>query len=123
MMVKEFKEFISQGNALDLAIGVIIGVAFGAIVNSVVADLLMPIIGIILGGIDFSALSVNFGGAVLAYGKLIQAVFNFLIIAFVLFLLVKTINRFKTKKEDIPAPPTKDQELLTEIRDLLKSKN
>lgn len=121
-MVKEFREFISQGNALDLAIGVIIGLAFGAIVNSVVADLLMPIIGIILGGIDFSGLSVTFGGAVLAYGKLIQAIINFLLIAFVLFFLLKAINRFRTKKEEVPAPPTKEEELLIEIRDLLKLK-
>jgi len=122
-MIKEFKEFISQGNALDLAIGVIIGVAFGAIVNSVVADLLMPVIGIVLGGINFSGLTATVGGAVLTYGKLIQAIINFLLIAFVLFFLLKTINRFRTKKEDIPIPLTKEQELLTEIRDVLKSKN
>lgn len=121
-MLKEFKEFISKGNAVDLAIGVIIGAAFGAIVNSVVADLFMPLIGIILGGIDFSSLSINIGKAVLPYGKLIQAIINFLIIGFVLFLLVKSINKFN-KKEEAPAdtPPTKDQELLEEIRDLLKS--
>lgn len=119
-MLKEFKEFISKGNAIDLAIGVIIGVAFGAIINSIVADLLMPIIGIIIGGINFNGLSVTVGGAVLPYGKLIQAIINFLIIAVVLFLIVKSINQFKTKKEDGPAPLTKDQELLTEIRDLLK---
>ncbi len=120
-MLKEFKEFISRGNAIDLAIGVIIGVAFGAIVNSIVADFLMPLIGIIIGGIDFSGLTVKVGGAVLPYGKLIQSIINFIIIAFVLFLLVKLINKFKSKKEEAPPPPTKDQELLTEIRDLLKS--
>lgn len=122
-MLKEFKEFISKGNAIDLAIGVIIGAAFGAIVNSVVADLFMPLIGIILGGIDFSSLSINIGKAVLPYGKLIQATVNFLIIGFVLFLLVKSINRFNKKEEAAPEdpPPTKDQELLEEIRDLLKS--
>ncbi len=122
-MIKEFKEFISRGNAIDLAIGVIIGAAFGGIINSIVADLLMPLIGIIIGGINFSALSVTVGGAVLPYGKLIQAIINFLIIAFVLFLLVKSINKFKSKEEEAPAPPTKDQELLTEIRDILKSGN
>jgi len=121
-MIKEFRDFISQGNALDLAIGVIIGVAFGAIVNSIVSDLLMPVIGIIVGAINFTELKTTIGGAVLPYGKLIQAIINFLLIAFVLFLLLKTINRFRTKKEDVPAPPTKEQELLIEIRDLLKLK-
>jgi large conductance mechanosensitive channel len=120
-MLKEFKEFISKGNAIDLAIGVIIGLAFGAIVNSIVADFLMPLIGIIIGGIDFSGLTVKVGGAVLPYGKLIQSIINFIIIAFVLFLLVKLITKFKSSKVEAPAPPTKDQELLTEIRDLLKS--
>lgn len=122
-MLKEFKEFIAQGNALDLAIGVIIGGAFGAIVNSVVGDLLMPLIGIILGGIDFTGLSVKMGSTVFPYGKLIQAILNFVIIAFVLFLIVKAINKFRTKEEPPPAPaaPTKDQELLSEIRDILKT--
>lgn len=121
-MIKEFKEFISRGNALDLAIGVIIGLAFGAIINSIVADLIMPLIGIIMGGIDFSGLTATIGSAVLAYGKLIQAIVNFLIIAFVLFLLVKFINSFKTKTEEIP-PLTKEETLLTEIRDILKAKS
>lgn len=120
-MLKEFKDFISKGNVLDLAIGVIIGLAFGAIVNSVVADLLMPLIGIILGGVDFSGLSVVIGSATLPYGKLIQAIINFLIISFVLFLIVKALNKFKSKKEDVPVPLTKEEELLTEIRDLLKA--
>lgn len=120
-MLKEFKEFISKGNAMDLAVGVIIGGAFGAIVTSIVNDLLMPFIGIILGGINFSELSATVGNAVFPYGKLIQAIINFVIIAFVLFLLVKSINKFKKKEEEIPAGPTLDQELLTEIRDLLKS--
>ncbi|MBV6477405.1 MAG: Large-conductance mechanosensitive channel [Ignavibacteria bacterium] len=120
-MIKEFKEFISKGNAIDLAVGVIIGGAFGAIVNSIVGDLLMPLIGIILGGINFSGLTVTIGGAVLPYGKFIQAVINFLIIAFVLFLIVKSINKFRSVKVDEIPPPTKDQELLGEIRDLLKS--
>ena len=120
-MLKEFKEFISKGNVIDLAIGVIIGVAFGGIVNSIVADFLMPLIGIVIGGIDFSGLTVKVGGAVLPYGKLIQSIINFIIIAFVLFMLVKLIHNFKAKKVEEPAPPTKDQELLTEIRDLLKT--
>ncbi|HMS63816.1 MAG TPA: large-conductance mechanosensitive channel protein MscL [Ignavibacteria bacterium] len=120
-MIKEFKEFISKGNAIDLAIGVIIGAAFGAIVASVVADLFMPLIGIIVGGIDFSGLSVTVGGAVLPYGKLIQAIINFLIIALVLFFVVKAINNFRTKEDEAPAAPSRDQELLEEIRDLLKA--
>ena len=81
----------------------------------------MPVIGIILGGIDFTGLSVTIGGAVLPYGKFIQAVINFIIIAFVLFLIVKSINKLRSAKEEAPAPPTMDQELLTEIRDILKS--
>ncbi|MBS1517026.1 MAG: large-conductance mechanosensitive channel protein MscL [Bacteroidetes bacterium] len=120
-MIKEFKEFISKGNALDLAIGVIIGGAFGAIVGSVVADLLMPVIGIIIGGINFSGLSVTIGSAVITYGKFIQAVINFLIIAFVLFLIVKGINSIRKKEEAAPAEPPKEEILLTEIRDLLKA--
>lgn len=120
-MLKEFKEFISKGNALDLAIGVIIGAAFGAIVNSVVSDLLMPLIGIILGTVDFSALSVTIGSAVFPYGKLIQAIINFLIITFILFLIVKSINKFKKAAPEIPAGPSKEEELLTDIRDILKS--
>lgn len=122
-MLKEFKEFISKGNALDLAIGVIIGGAFGAIVTSIVSDILMPLIGIILGGIDFSGLSVTIGSAVILYGKFIQAGINFLIIAFVLFMIIKAINNLRTEKTEEPAPPepTKEELLLTEIRDLLKS--
>ena len=120
-MLKEFKEFISKGNAVDLAIGVIIGGAFGAIVNSIVNDLIMPLIGIILGGIDFSGLAVTIGESVIAYGKLIQAIINFLIIAIVLFLIVKAINKMRTKKEEAPAAPPADIQLLTEIRDLLKT--
>ncbi|MEP7146939.1 MAG: large conductance mechanosensitive channel protein MscL [bacterium] len=121
-MFQEFKEFISRGNAIDLAIGVIIGLAFGAIVNSIVGDLLMPLIGIIIGGIDFSGLSLKVGGAVLLYGNLIQAVINFLIIAFVLFLIVKSINKFRTKADVIPALTVQEQ-LLIEIRDLLRSQS
>ncbi|HMQ68137.1 MAG TPA: large-conductance mechanosensitive channel protein MscL [Ignavibacteria bacterium] len=122
-MLKEFKEFISKGNALDLAIGVIIGGAFGAIVTSIVSDILMPIIGVIMGGIDFTGLSVTIGSAEILYGKFIQAAINFLIIAFVLFMIIRTINKFRTKKEEEPAPeePSKEEVLLTEIRDLLKS--
>ena len=120
-MLKEFKEFISRGNAIDLAVGVIIGAAFTGIINSIVGDLFMPVIGIVMGGIDFSGLTFNLGDTALPYGKLIQAIINFLIIGFVLFLFVKAINQFKAKEEAAPPAPTKDQELLTDIRDLLKS--
>ncbi len=113
-MLKEFKEFISKGNAIDLAVGVIMGAAFSGIINSIVADLFMPLIGIIIGGVNFAGLSIKIGGAELPYGKLIQAVINFLIIGFVLFLLVKAINKFNKTEEAVEeaAPPTKDQELL-----------
>lgn len=120
-MIKEFREFLSQGSALDLAIGVIIGAAFGAIVSSLVNDLITPLLGIILGGMDFSGLVLNFGKANFAYGKFIQAVINFVLIGFVLFMIIKAMNKFREKKEDVPVPPTPDQELLREIRDLLKS--
>lgn len=119
-MIKEFREFISQGNAIDLAIGVIIGGAFGAIVASLVADLIMPLIGIILGGINFSGLTATVGNAVFSYGKLIQALINFVIIGFVLFMIVRTINKFRKKEEPAPAGPAPEEVLLTEIRDLLK---
>ncbi|EGP07097.1 large conductance mechanosensitive channel protein MscL [Afipia clevelandensis] len=137
-MLEEFKKFALKGNVVDLAVGVIIGAAFGAIVNSMVADIIMPIIGAITGGLDFSnyfvALSKNVTatnladakkqGAVLAYGSFLTLTLNFLIIAFVLFLVIRVMNRLKAKEEAAPAPdkPTKDQELLTEIRDLLKAK-
>ncbi len=117
-MIKEFKEFISRGSVLDLAIAVILGAAFTAIVTSFVDDLLMPLIGIFLGGVDFSSLSITVGGAVLAYGKFIMAIIYFLIVAFVLFLIIRRVNKNKAEEE---AAPT-EIELLTEIRDALKKK-
>ncbi|MDD7511295.1 MAG: large-conductance mechanosensitive channel protein MscL [Peptostreptococcaceae bacterium] len=122
-LMGEFKEFISKGNVIDLAVGVIIGGAFTAIVTSLVNDILMPIIGLILGGMDFSTLSFGIGGAQVMYGAFIQAVINFLIIAFVIFMIVKGINSMKRKEEEAPAEPeapAADIQLLTEIRDLLK---
>jgi large conductance mechanosensitive channel len=136
-MLKEFKEFALRGNMVDLAIGVIIGGAFGGLVNSIVADLLMPVIGLITGGIDFTNLYVQLSGApvvsdldaarkagaTIAYGNFITLAINFLIIAFVLFLVVKVMNRLKTASEPaVEAPPEvpADVALLTEIRDLLK---
>ena len=116
MMLKEFKEFISRGNVLDMAVGVIIGGAFSKIVTSVVNDLLMPIIGMILGGLDFTSLSLKIGDAVIGYGAFIQNVVDFLIVAACIFILLKIINKIthkENKKED-------DIVLLEEIRDLLK---
>jgi len=123
-MLKEFKEFALRGNVIDLAIGVVIGAAFNAIVSSLVADVFMPIIGILTGGLDFSSLAYTFGKANIAYGKFIQSIFIFIITAFALFLFVKGINKLKRKEEAKPAPVADtppDVKLLTEIRDLLKS--
>ena len=124
----EFKEFAVKGNMLDLAIGVVIGTSFNAVVTSIVKDIFTPIIGIIIGGKDFSGLAVTVGESSITYGVFIQAMINFLITAFCLFLVVKTMNRFKRKKEEEPAPepeePKKSDEvlLLEEIRDLLSEK-
>lgn len=123
-MVKEFKAFISRGNVVDLAVGVIVGGAFGKIVTSLVNDILMPLIGIVLGGIDFSNLSIQFGSSKIMYGSFIQNIIDFLIIAFCVFMFVKLINRLshKHKKEEIKEIVKKSDEvlLLEEIRDLLK---
>ena len=122
-MLKEFRDFIQKGNVLDLAVAVIIGGAFGAIVTSLVDDLLMPIIGVILGGIDFTSLSIQVGDAEILYGNFIQAVVNFLIIAFAIFLIVRSVNRLREEESEEPEPapePSEDIVLLREIRDLLK---
>lgn len=119
----EFKEFISRGNVIDMAVGIIIGSAFTAIVTSVVGDIITPLIGVITGGVDFASLAVTIGEASIAYGALIQNVINFVIIALCVFAMVKVINRFRRKEEEAPkAPPapSKEEVLLTEIRDLLK---
>lgn len=119
---QEFREFISRGNVIDLAVGIVIGAAFTAIVTSMVDDLLMPLLGIVIGGIDFSNLAVTVDNATLTYGSFIQSVVNFLIIAFAIFLLIRTINRFQRKqKVDPPPAPPEEIQLLTEIRDLLKA--
>ncbi|SHI58756.1 large conductance mechanosensitive channel [Lutispora thermophila DSM 19022] len=110
---------------LDLAIGVIIGGAFGEIVNSLVNDMLMPIIGLLLGGIDFSSLQITINDATIRYGAFIQSVVDFLIITFSIFIFIRAINRLKKKQEEKPAAPlepTKEEILLTEIRDILKDK-
>ena len=127
-LLKEFKAFASRGNVIDMAVGIIIGAAFGKIVSSFVADVIMPPIGIILGGVNFSDLSIVLQAAqgdtpsvVIAYGKFIQTIIDFTIIAFAIFMGVKAINRLKRKEEAAPPAPTKEQELLSEIRDLLKA--
>jgi large conductance mechanosensitive channel len=124
-MLKEFRQFIAKGNVLDLAVAVIMGGAFGAIVTSLVNDIVMPLIGVILGGVNFTELAIQVGEATITYGNFIQAVINFLIIAFVIFMFVRTANNMKKKEEAAPAPPAgpTTEQLLAEIRDLLKAKN
>ena len=135
-MFKEFREFAMKGNVVDLAVGVIIGAAFGSIVTSLVGDIIMPVIGAITGGLDFSnyftplskavtasnLVDAKKQGAVLAWGNFLTLTLNFIIIAFVLFLVIRLINQLKRNDEAAPATPkpTRQEELLTEIRDLLK---
>ena len=133
-MLDDFKKFALRGNVVDLAIGVIIGAAFGAIVASLVGDLIMPVVGAVSGGLDFSdyftPLSHNVTaatlieakkqGAVLAWGHFLTVTLNFIIVAFVLFLVIRAMSHLIRKEEGKPAPPTKQEELLAEIRDLLK---
>lgn len=121
-MLNEFKSFAMKGNVVDLAVGIIIGGAFGTIVSSLVGDILMPVIGVVTGGLNFSGLAYTLGSATIAYGKFIQATFSFIIVAFTLFILVRGINRLKKKEAEVVAGkgPAEDIKLLTEIRDLLK---
>lgn len=135
-MLEEFKKFAMRGNVVDLAVGVIIGAAFGGIVNSLVNDIIMPIIGAVTGGLDFSNYFLPLSskvtadslaearkqGAVLAWGNFFTITLNFLIIAWVLFLAIKAINKLKTEEPPSPAAPSKEVQLLTEIRDALKSR-
>jgi large conductance mechanosensitive channel len=130
-MITEFKDFAMRGNVVDMAVGIVIGGAFGKIVSSFVADVLMPPIGIMLGGVDFSDLSITLKSAadgaaavLLSYGKFVQTVVDFMIIAFAIFLVIKAMNTVMKKEEAAPAPaappaPTKEEVLLTEIRDAL----
>lgn len=129
-MLQEFKDFAVKGNVVDMAVGIIIGGAFGKIVSSFVADVIMPPIGMILGGVDFSNLAITLKEAagetpavLLSYGKFIQSVVDFTIIAFAIFIAVKAINNMKKKEEAKPAAPPKQEVLLEEIRDLLKKEN
>lgn len=123
-MLKEFREFAVRGNVVDLAVAVIIGNAFNKIVSSLVADIVMPLVGVMMGGVRFEALAVRFGEAVVAYGKFLQSIVDFLILALCVFLAVKLINHFRRKHEKEPekAPPPRDVQLLEEIRDLLKNR-
>ena len=139
-MLQEFKQFAMRGNVVDLAIGVIIGAAFGKIISSLVDDIIMPVIGRIFGGLDFTNYFIGLtsaasqaptydaakkAGATLGYGTFITVTVNFIIIAFVLFLIIRAMNRMMRKEQDAsppPAPPTKEQVLLTEIRDLLRAR-
>ena len=116
----DFKTFISRGNVVDMAVGVIIGAAFGKIVTSLVNDVLMPFVGILLGGVDFSKLSVTIGDANILYGAFIQTIIDFLIIAFCIFLIVKFFEKFKKKEEEVSPKKSDEVVLLEEIRDLLK---
>ncbi len=136
-MLKEFKEFAMRGSVVDLAIGVIIGAAFGKIVASLTNDIILPVVGLLLGKVDFSNLFINLGrgnfatlkdatdaGApVLKYGAFTNTVLDFVILAFIIFMMVRAINKMKKQAPPAPPPgPSKDQQLLTEIRDLLKSR-
>lgn len=131
-MAKEFKEFAMKGNMMDMAVGIIIGAAFGKIVSSVVADVLMPPLGLLLGGVNFAALKLTLKEAVgntaavtLNYGAFLQAVVDFVIVAFAIFLMIRGINSMRKKQEEapaVPAPPPNQEVLLAEIRDLLRNR-
>lgn len=136
-IIKEFKSFATRGNVVDLAVGIIIGAAFGKIVSSIVSDIIMPPIGLLIGGVNFTDLKIVLKAAetlvdgkindavTINIGNFVQAIFDFIIIAFAIFLIIKALNKLQTKKEPTPAAPpvpTKEEILLTEIRDLLKNK-
>ena len=124
-LIKEFKEFAVRGNVVDMAVGVIIGGAFGKIVTSLVEDMIMPLIGVVIGGVDFTSLVLNVRGVDVTFGNFIQQAFNFLIISFCIFIVIKGMNSMKKKEEAVELvlpEPTKEEVLLTEIRDLLKKK-
>ncbi|MFC1923619.1 large-conductance mechanosensitive channel protein MscL [Chloroflexota bacterium] len=121
-MLKEFRDFISKGNVLDLAVAVIIGGAFGAIVNSFVDDIVMPLVGVIIGGIDFTGLTIDVGEAHVLYGNFIQAIINFLVIAAAMFIVVRSYNQLQKQDaaKEALSEPGEEVKLLTEIRDLLE---
>ena len=119
-MLKEFREFAMKGNMLDLAIGIVLGAAFGAVINSIVTDIITPLIGVITGGVDFKARAFTVNGVAINYGLFLNALLNFIIVAFALFLVIKAVNRFR--KEEPAAAQPEEVLLLTEIRDTLKAK-
>lgn len=119
-MLDEFRKFLMRGNVIDLAVAVVIGATFTAIVNSLINDILLPVIGLLVGGIDFTGLSLTAGSAVIAYGNFLQAVVNFLLIGWALFLVVRSANRFQRQPAGAPPAPSAEERLLTEIRDLLR---
>lgn len=131
--LKDFREFAMKGNVVDMAVGIIIGAAFGKIVSSLVADIIMPPLGLLIGGVDFKSFSVvlkeatgDLPAVVLNYGIFIQTVFDFVIVAFAIFMAIKVMNKVRREKEAAPAaptPPSKEEVLLSEIRDLLKEQN
>jgi large conductance mechanosensitive channel len=121
-LMREFRDFAVRGNVVDLAVAVIIGAAFGKIVSSLVADIIMPLVGILVGGVNYQNLFVQVGNAKIMYGKFIEAVVDFLMIALVIFFMVRLINRLHRKEEAKPAPPPRQEQLLEEIRDLLRKK-
>ena len=121
--IREFKTFLNRGNVLDLAVGVIIGGAFKSITDSLTNDILMPLLGLLVDRVSFSDLTLTVGSATIAYGSFVEAVLNFVIMAFAVFCIVKAFNRLHRKKEEAPAPapkPSQEELLLAEIRDLLK---
>ncbi|OZU87536.1 large-conductance mechanosensitive channel [Virgibacillus indicus] len=126
-MWNDFKEFAFKGNVMDLAVAVVIGAAFSAIVTSLVDNIITPLVGMIAGGIDFTGLKIKVGSAELLYGNFIQSIFDFLIIAFSIFLFIRLLMKFKRKKEEeeeeVVEEPDAQEQLLTEIRDLLKEQN
>jgi len=121
-MLQEFKSFAMKGNVVDLAVGVIIGVAFGKIVTSLVEDVVMPLLGTVIGGVNFSTLAISVGSATLKYGKFLQSCLDFLIIAWAIFVAVKLISRLHREEPPAPPPPPRQEVLLEEIRDLLKQR-
>ena len=136
-MLKEFKEFAMRGNVVDLAVGVIIGAAFGKIVTSLTNDMILPVVGLVLGNVDFSNLFVSLtgqdfptlqaaidaGAPVLKYGLFLNAILDFILLAFIIFLMVRAINRMKRSEPPPPAAPTNEEKLLTEIRDTLRARS
>ena len=121
-LVSDFRDFAMKGNVVDLAVGVIIGAAFGKIVSSLVEDIVMPVLGVLIGGLDFKTFFFQIGSAKITYGKFIQTSVDFVIIAAAIFVAVKLINRFRRKEEAAPPAPPRQEKLLEEIRDLLKEK-